>query len=374
MPRKFLSPPIIDLLGDLAHNERLRLEHQVKVLDDSQIILELEHNHIAGLVYLWLKDTDSLRLLPDRRIQPLKSFYIRQWLRIERLQIEIDQIRSAFEQAQQDFILLKGPHVSKRFYEGADMRAVADIDLMVRDKDLQTACATVESCGYLRTSLMPLGPKLTRYFNHYVDYAKGDIPLDLHHSMRVHPAIRIDNDFLWSKTGRLEIKGKIYKVLNDEHILLMQLLAIHFDIARGQIRFRSFLDLLMMIRGVDNEIDWQAFLERRKRDGTKRLCAAVLSLCLSVFNSRYRYPKLDQEISRPSGRMLDFQDRRQCIRFITNANRPKCILFWAKLLEWPTVLTILWWIGSFPVRYASCQSNLLPRLITSISRRFNDIK
>lgn len=364
MRRRLLPEPMLDLLVALAHGDPDFNRSVVASLDHRAATLAMEHNHIAGLVYLWLKDASCLNLIPREQVKFLKDFYVRQWLRSERLLAETRVLTDSFELWKVPMILLKGPHISQRFYGDVDRRAVADIDLLVESGNARAAFDVVEACGYRRRSLLLLGMNMTGRFVHYIDFEKGEVPLDLHHSIRVHPTLRIDERRLWANSTSLDIRGRRYRVLDDEHILLLQLLAIHSDIARGYIRIRAFLDLLMIIRGVDSEIDWEAFLAARAQDRSLRICAALLCLCLTLFSSATRYPALASALSRTSGARQVPQRRDACIRFLAESSRPALTLWWAGLFDCPTAYTLAWWTAGLPFRYAACKSNLIPTLVS----------
>jgi hypothetical protein len=368
MRRRLLPAAMLDLVAALAHGSADFDRSAVAKLNSRAATLTLEHNHIAGLFYLWLRDANCLDLMPADQVRFLKDFYVRQWLRMERLLVETGKLIDSFEERGIPVILLKGPHISQRFYGGIDQRAVADIDLLVESRTASAAFPVVEACGYRRRSLFPLGLGATCRFVHYIDFEKGDVPLDIHHSIRVHPTLQIDERRLWSSAPSLDIRGRGYRVLDDEHILLFQLLAIHSDIGRGYVRLRAFLDLLMIIRGVDSTIDWELFLAARARDRSLAICAAVLQLCLTLFNCRSRYPGLAGGLNGIPGPGSVPQQRDSCVRFLAESSRAALLLWWARQFDCPTVHTLSWWAVGLPLRYAACKSNLIPALVSSRRR------
>lgn len=366
MSRRLLPRPVTDLLAGLAHEGCEIDPARIAVLDDPAVVLALEHHHLAGLVYSWLDRSGLLTGLPAARVAPLKDFYLRQWLRMERLLLDLGELSDAFAARGVRVVLLKGVHISSRCYGDPYARAVADIDLLVRPNQRSAASAIAQECGFVRTSWMPFGANIAGRVIHYIDLVRDGIALDLHHAIRIHPALNIDAERLWSSTTVLDLGGRRYRVLDDEHLLLFQLLSIHFDFARGYVRQRALLDLLIMVCSADGRFDWPRFFDARRGDGTLRIAAEVLRLTLVVFGCADRYPELRRLLEDTAPMAGTVEERDRCEAFLRGAGRLDLVRWWARLFDWPPTLTLLWWTAGFPVRYASCKSNLVPRLVIRV--------
>jgi hypothetical protein len=341
---------LIDVFRDLLHCDWCAFKSHEAVLADDRTIEELERNHLAGVLYSLLAAAARLDLLPEQCLRRGKDFYLRQWLRSERLLLELGDLIVALARREQPVMILKGAYLAQRYYGASDRRASEDIDLLVRPDRLSEACSIVVACGFEPRFRTPFGLAMIRRFAHHLAFVRRGISVELHHALRVHPGFRIDYDAVWSRSVPFEAKGRTCRAPADEHNLLIQLLSMHHDLGRGVVRMRSFVDLLAMLCTLRSGFDWGGFFAERRRDGTLRLSVSLLAFCLVLFQCRSRYEELCGLLRTYSSGIPAPENRQACLRFLDETRRLGFQLWWARLCEYPLPLTLVWWLLGYPVR------------------------
>ena len=63
-------------------------------------------------------------------------------------------------------------------------------------------------------------------------------------------------------------------------------------------RLKAFVDLYLTLTRISREIDWEAFVQRRKREGIQTVSLAVLALFLGLFNCRDKFREMASVVAR----------------------------------------------------------------------------
>jgi len=135
-------------------------------------------------------------------------------------------------------------------------------------------------------------------FTHACELECNGIPLDLHWALVAHPSYRLDYDEIWARRRSFDADGAEVHVLDDEHALTFQVLAIAKDLELGTVTLKAFADLYAITRAFDAQQAWEAFFAARDREHTARTAAAMLALMLSIFDAAGDFPMLDTCLDR----------------------------------------------------------------------------
>ena len=156
----------------------------------------------------------------------------------------------AFDAADVDALLLKGPALAQRLYSPGEIRAYTDIDLMVPPRDLDRARERLVALGYTR-----LGEELgivdvagIQYSETWAGQPKPDVPvwLDLHWRLSgcEAPADLAWNELAESRSS-IELEGKQVPVPGDNG------LALHLALHAAQHGPRKSKALGDLVRGIE---------------------------------------------------------------------------------------------------------------------------
>jgi hypothetical protein len=226
---------------------------------------------------------------------------------------ELDNVLTAFEQANIPVILLKGAALAQTVYaelaqqrglsatsesvsklrrmdrnpilpnKGFDMalraystdlealalRPMGDLDLLVRRDDLDRASALAESLAFQHDT-QELRSGLNRVVGHHVNLKKGEnILLELHWSLiggdydRNSPPI----EWAWQQTKQFQINELVVQSLNHPAHLLY--LSAHLALQHGfaEARLIWFYDVYTILQSQEHEFDWSRLLAQGRELG-----------------------------------------------------------------------------------------------------------
>lgn len=288
--------------------------------------------------------------LPDALSRELSARYAsearKRWL----LQAELATVVGACRARGVECIVLKGPQLASRFYGADDRRSYWDLDLLVRRDRLGAAQQVLRDEGYtLQTSLF-FGERISLAVAHALDYAKGEIGLDLHWRLSHHPSFRIDYERLWSRRQAWHTGTGTFNVLSPDYVVTLNLLSSFKDMERGAFRLRSFVDLWMILDTVEARLDWERFFTERAEENVARLCASVLGLFLLVFQAAGRFPSLSGALTSRTD-AVSVASREAGIALLAPTFLGPARRLWAsRLYQMSRGRHLAWWALSLPVR------------------------
>ncbi len=280
--------------------EALRHEHELLAFCQRQQIGPLLHQRsqeLAGSIFV-----------PATVENEFEAASLDQWQRSNRLRFELNRIAGWFEQAGIDWVLLKGLGLADRYYGSTHARAFSDIDLLVRTVDLGTATDALVAAGYRRRSPRLEGDgaldRLQRRSLHHVELRRDDYSVEIHHNLRAHPAIHIEERELWEGLQPSRVARGGCRILSDENALFTALLALHADIELGVACFKNLADVDRILSVIDAETDWSDFLEHRNRDHTVSIAVNGIALTERLLLGRQRYPRASATLREPAVKSL----------------------------------------------------------------------
>jgi hypothetical protein len=213
-----------------------------------------------------------------------------------------------------------------------------------------------------------LNKALTIYFTHALDFAKPGVAVDLHWALRNRPSYNFNYQDIWGKKQPFRLDDTLLYVLSDQHALVLNLISMFNDLEVGKIRLKSFIDLYMMAKAVNDTLDWNQFLEDREPENILKISVNMLDLLLSLFNCHDEFPDLACAVSRRRS-FLEFTDSQTIEKLMMHSrvgltHRVRV----ARLYEASRPRLLLWWIISSPFRRAAYRSGKSARLKRDIRR------
>jgi len=261
----------------------------------------------------------------------------------------LHQVAAILEQRGIENLVLKGPALSLGYYGSLDRRRIGDLDLLVRRRDLRAASRALVEAGYVSRTVTPLGVAPTLWFVHHLEHEKDDVPVDLHHSLRVHPTFRFDEEDMWRTAGSIDFGERRVRVLSDAYVVLTLLLSIHNDIALGTADLHGFFDLERVLARAGAAIDWEAFFAARRRERTERIAVNVLALYLVVMGESEHHPALVSALEARRSLLVLPPDRRDYLELVRGATLVAKKRWAFTQLASGLPATTLWWLLGLPV-------------------------
>jgi hypothetical protein len=249
-----------------------RIGNLFKYKIDWEIFLQIALNHrVAPLVFYHLQALSLLTEIPPNIAKVLHNSYLHTLKRNIDYYSELTNILRALKREEPiDVILLKGPAFAETVYGNIGARGFNDIDLLLRNEDIERAQTILSASGYsLNTGFRP-----ERYYHEYhfhLPYSRKTkeavFNIELHWNLYAPRwPIRINMEGFWLEAIPLTINDTHLKSLSWNHNLLY--LSWHNAISS----FRELLGLCDMARIIyrfETEVSYDFILDEAVRTNLK---------------------------------------------------------------------------------------------------------
>lgn len=314
-------------------------------------------SHLAGNVYSVLINSELRALFPATLVEGLRPSYLMQWTKNEKLIKEIEILSELFIGAGIEVIFLKGPFLAERFYGNIDSRAISDIDILVKEENIDNADSLLRKNGFERTSVVFLNKSLSVYFTHHFEYIRSDVDLELHWALSTHSSFKLDYGRIWGEKNDFKFRKRNYWVLSDEYELVFQILTIFKDIELGTIKLKSVVDAYMILRAVDKNTKWKEFFEYRRTEGLHLISLNTLDLVLSLLDCPGEFKELSSYLQQ-NNTYLRCKTLAERLDLLTRSGVAVRNKLWAfGLYDTRAFNAFCWWAVSLPFRLAVYQKS-----------------
>ena len=220
-------------------------------------LFHLAQRHgVAPQLYYRLKASGLQDIVPLEIFQPLHQTYLRNVARNMRLYHELARILGLLNQHKIPVIILKGAYLAKAVYGNIALRTMADIDLLLKEADLQRAVKLLHDSGYTSDTTWLSTAHLPPFIK------PGGIRIELHWTLE-DPAspFTIDIAGLWERASATLIAKVPAYGLAREDLLLHSCLHLAF---RHQFRIglRALCDIGAILQSDRHELDWSTLVSR----------------------------------------------------------------------------------------------------------------
>lgn len=259
-------------------------------LDWTQTIqIALKHN-VTPVLYRNL--TDICPELVPRDI--LDAFHQHCQVNLERnkyLLQELKTINNLLKQNEISLIAFKGPLLAQQAYGSLSMRRAGDLDILVRNTDIQAVCKLLEQRGYCEDNVYRTGKSLsTSEKSHYHDYQAEYLYIRPHDMVMVEPHWRItpvtlvdtlDYTGLWQRAQPVIVDDiELLGFLPEDALLV---LCIHGSKHEWR-QLRWICDIAALIES-HPDLDWEAIRLRAFSQGYLRILGVGLRLCQELYKT-----------------------------------------------------------------------------------------
>ena len=219
---------------------------------------------ISCYLYYSLRQKKSENLIPEdwqRKVNLQLMHYSAG--NIKHLQ-ELEEISLAFNKVQIPVIFLKGSHLAFHVYPSPSLRPMGDIDLFVREENVQKAIDTLLASGY-RSNYFTL-ENLKKHTRHLPPFTrKGKKSIELHWTL-IQPHFHTSGteqtmNWLINATEEKQF-GKSRALVFKPNAIVFQLM-LHIGLNDGlRSSLKNLTDLTVLIQRFQKEIEWEVITNR----------------------------------------------------------------------------------------------------------------
>ena len=243
-------------------------------------------HQLAALVYYHLKPYLDELPISNQNIEGLKNSYYWNAIINEHIYKDLRSLVNELNQREISFAFLKGSLLAATVYNHKPVRAIGDVDILIKESDLETVEDIVVSQGYqLSVNNQKIKKLYRKNHHHLVPYCKQDgrmiKMIEIHRDLLPWSSILgFKTADIWKKAISLTIDNYQVSSLNFEQML--QYLCAHSLFVHAKINLRQILDISLIIRKYNDQINWQEFNNLVQKSAFPKAVVMVLDLVKEV--------------------------------------------------------------------------------------------
>lgn len=270
---------------------------------------------ISPLLYWNLSKISNGKDVPYEILNNLEKMYYSNLARNMLLYNELGKILKAFKRADIDTVVMKGAFLAEEVYKNISLRSMSDIDLLIKEEDLQKVKKELNKLTYFVTITFPtkLHEQFQTAVSEELSFANETrkVVIDIHWNIQPpQSCYKIKIDEFWNNVKSVRIVGIETLTFAPENIL--QHLCLHLDkhinlnTAPPANPLRDYCDIAQVTRHYNKIINWNYLLENSKDFGIEGPVFQGLYIANKYFGAlvpEYMLDKLG-----PPESNIDFQE------------------------------------------------------------------
>jgi len=237
---------------------------------------------VGPLLHRYLEGSDDVRV-PEASAQRLRDVYLHSHLKNTALLEQFNEVVSIVAVSGAALIPLKGAHLAIHVYEDPGLRPMSDLDLLIREDDLQAVRQALLDTGYEETTSdieylehHHLGP-LSKRGRVEVELHRGIAPLDA--------PFKVDIAGLWTRADGAPAGTTARQMAPDDLLLhLCTHTAFNDELRVGLL---AYCDIDATVRRYSGEMDWERFAETANLDGRSRFVYVALQITARLLQTPF---------------------------------------------------------------------------------------
>ncbi|CAN5204996.1 hypothetical protein BH10PLA2_BH10PLA2_24190 [soil metagenome] len=267
---------------DLTDSDRRRIEEMVCEPLDWTLLVKLAHRHCCFALLHRHLNAVCPDAAPPGLMQSLHQQCQRQAIHNLKLTADLLKIVSALARVGIDALPYKGPILTQIVYGNLALRQFDDLDILVRQRDLDRARIVLKELGF-----KPLHENLSGFFVensfHYVFLdPRSEFNVELHWGLVMsYIPLKFKGERLWKDLRRIPFGGLSVLGHNLEDLVLA--LCIHGG-KHHWLRLSWIIDVAELIRR-NPDLDWNRLLEEAQRLHCRRFVMLGLHLAATILGA-----------------------------------------------------------------------------------------
>jgi hypothetical protein len=246
---------------------------------DWKSLNELAIQHVMRPLLFWNLNQHIEKGILKRNLPELETDFYNNVSRNLFMTDKLLGILDLFEGNGIQAIPYKGPVLTSTLYGNLSLREFCDLDIVIREKDVETAERLLKSTGYI-----PLqeGQRKHHYHSQFLD-SKSQALVEIHWSfVHKHLGFAVDYDALWQRISFTNLQGTQVRTFHPEDLFL--LLCVHGNKHRWM-RLSWICDVAQMILQQRN--GWERIISSARKMRILRILWIALFLTQDLIGSRH---------------------------------------------------------------------------------------
>ncbi len=221
--------------------------------------------NLAGLLYDRIRQKEIEDLVPDPVCRMLRQQYLSQAAMGALILRQLKTILNAFKARDIPVIVLKGAHLLQHVYKKPALRAMGDIDLLVRRDDLKKSESVLVELGYHAHRKVLVDSSDPAWMHLPPMMKEGFLPVEIHWNIKEPDEdVDIAPEGLWDRAVGAEYAGApAYGLCPEDLFLHLCFHAVYHHAFEAGLRDICDLDRVLIAHRDD--LKWDAVIERAKK-------------------------------------------------------------------------------------------------------------
>jgi len=280
-----------------------------KRLDWTYIPQSADENEVAAPFYHGLKEIAGEDAVPDRVRAKLTKIYHRVGFQNALFFEELENVLRSFDGLNIDVIVLKGAALAQEVWRNVALREMSDIDLLVREKDLQRADEALSGLGY--DYFEGYRPREWYEENHHHLAPRykpgGGTAIEIHRSLtHLNRRFHIDIDRVWRRASTIKTGDVDTQILSPEDLITC--LCLHISDSDHFIgKIKTLADIGRAVEYYGPSINWSSIVTEAGEGGFARLIYYPLFFVEDILGVKIEKGALDE--LRDAFKLKPWEDR-----------------------------------------------------------------
>jgi hypothetical protein len=225
--------------------------------------------------------------IPEKTKRDLESGYNQVLARNIILQQVFVEFVSMLNDEQIPVVPLKGIYLSEVVYKDIGVRHLSDIDVLIKNNDLEYICELMKKHGWSVTSAMVHSNLEAQEFTHAhpATLVKGQMRIELHtHLYNGNQGADISESDLWADTNLEQFLGVEIRQLSNELLLQHLCLHLHKHLFGQELKILGFCDIREFLAMSKDRFSWKQFEDIAVNYKCKEEIDQILYLCVKYWN------------------------------------------------------------------------------------------
>jgi hypothetical protein len=258
-----------------------------------------ESYNLISLLYFKLYNNNLIKSLPPDILRGFQNDFNDASRNALKRHFEIKSILKLLSKSNVEAILLKGIYIAGAYYENSATRPMCDIDLLIKQEDIQKTVNILKAAGYTAETqgkgsnsqdFINNLDSLRKFTKHVAELKtpKG-IPLEIHFALdydNENSKTNIDIEKIWDTKEPAQVYGTTSYGMKTELLLLYLCINIAEDCFKQKIL--QLYDIFLIISKI--KIKWDFLITQAKEWNCQKALHAVLVAEYKLFNLKIPDP------------------------------------------------------------------------------------
>lgn len=304
---------LLDCIGIAGKKDKMNvcqtLEISKRELNWTYILRNAQQNGLAPLLYHNLETGGGAGMVPVQVWRELMRTYHCSGFQNACIYEELKNVLQFFKNTGIKVIVLKGAALAEEVWKNVALRQMADIDLLMREENLDKAGRILSELGYVPFEGFRPKEWYVKNLHHLAPYdspAKG-VRIEIHHNI-VPPnhLFSIDIHQMWERAQTIRIGGVDTQTLSPEDLIVH--LCLHISYSHSFVgKIRALTDIPQVVRHYGERINWDWVIREAVEHNFADFVYYPLYLARDILNMEIEEKILDG--LKKGSQLKPFEDR-----------------------------------------------------------------